>query len=720
MVSDVKANWWDMPLRWAQLTLVEDDPGTFDPDFWLDYFRRIKAQGACLSAGGYIAYYPTEIPLHYRSAWLGDSDPFGVLVAGCRKMDMAVLARTDPHAVHRDVFEAHPDWIAVDARGDPVRHWSMPEAWVTCALGPYNFDFMTQVHREIETVYRIDGIFSNRWAGHGVCYCEHCRHNFHAATGLSLPGQAGSEASWRAYQGWRQDRLLELARLWDATLREIEPHARYIPNSGGGALSSLDMKALAEMVPLLFADRQARQGITPLWEAGKTAKEFRAAFGSKPIGGIFSVGLEERYRWKDSVQTAPELQVWVADVIANGMRPWFTKFAGQIWDGRWLPVVEQIYTWHARHEHYWRDRTPLARVAVVYSQQTAALYRGKAAAQWVEDPILGIYEALIEARIPFEMVHDGLLDAEHLAGFKTLILPNIAALSDAQCDQLRAFVASGGSLVATFETSLYDAAGQRRETFGLSDLFGAELDASTGVEGSLEAPLKNGYLWLEHDAPISSELLKGLEDARRMIYGACRVHVRVSGVIEQPPLTLVPPYPDLPMEEVYPREPHTDIPGIFCRQLGTAEGGGRIVYVPWDLDRIFWEVLNPDHGKLIANVVRWATDEPEPVEVRGPGDLAASHTLDVAAWRGPDAITVHLVNLTNPMMMRGALRALLPVGPFEVRIRLPEGVSVTEVRLLRAEVPAETAVAEGVLVVTVPSISDHEVIAVDLEGQDGL
>jgi len=25
-------------MRWAQLTLVEDDPDKFDPAFWLDYF----------------------------------------------------------------------------------------------------------------------------------------------------------------------------------------------------------------------------------------------------------------------------------------------------------------------------------------------------------------------------------------------------------------------------------------------------------------------------------------------------------------------------------------------------------------------------------------------------------------------------------------------------------------------------------------------------------
>src|SRR5438045_3598787 len=140
----------DRPMRWAQLTLVENDPGNYDPEFWLDYFRRVHADAACLSAGGCVAYYPTTVPLHYRSKWMGNTDPFGHLVAGCRKLGMDVIARTDPHAARQDVYEAHPDWIAVDAQGNKRKHWAAPdEYWVTCALGPYNFEFMTAVTREI-------------------------------------------------------------------------------------------------------------------------------------------------------------------------------------------------------------------------------------------------------------------------------------------------------------------------------------------------------------------------------------------------------------------------------------------------------------------------------------------------------------------------------------------------------------------------------------------
>jgi len=70
-------DWFDRPMRWAQLTLVEDDPGKFSLQFWLDYFKRTHSDAVCLSAGGCVAYYPTEIPFHHRSAWLKDSDPFG-------------------------------------------------------------------------------------------------------------------------------------------------------------------------------------------------------------------------------------------------------------------------------------------------------------------------------------------------------------------------------------------------------------------------------------------------------------------------------------------------------------------------------------------------------------------------------------------------------------------------------------------------------------------
>jgi hypothetical protein len=687
--------WVDRPMRWAQLTLVEDDPGKFDPQFWLDYFRRTKSDAVCLSAGGCVAYYPTEVAFHHRSAWLGRRDVFGDLIAGCRKLGMVVLARTDPHATYDDVRKAHPDWVAVGAGGKPRRHWASPEMWVTCGLGPYNFEFMTAVHREVMTRYRVDGIFVNRWDGSGTCYCEHCRKNFRAASGHELPRASDARGpARRDYLLWRQQRLFELWRLWDAEVRKINAGSCVIPNTGGAA-SSLDMRRVGEMAPTLAADRQARRGPTPLWVSGKNGKEFRATMGRKPIIGIFSVGVEEPYRWKDSVQSEAEVRLWVADGVANGLRPWFTKFSGVLHDRRWLRPVEDLYRRYAAWEKYLRNELPLARVGLVYSQQTAWFHGGNA-----EGHTLGWYQALVEARVPFEMVHDRLLDDKHLAALKTLILPNVAALSDGQCRQLRRFVERGGGLVATYETSLCDEWGAKRKDLGLGPLFGVTW------KGRVEGPMQNSYLRLEADPGTGRRhpLLAGLEDASRVINAAHRVEVEATRRYANPPLTLIPSYPDLPMEKVYPRVPRTDVPQVFLREPGR----GRVVYFPGDVDRTFWEVLSVDHFKLLRNAVLWATDEEPPATVVGPG------VLDVTVWQQKGSLTVHLVNLTNPMMMKGPVRELLPVGEQKVRLRLPDGKRARAVQLLAAGKVVRAEQSGRDLAVTVPSVLDHEVVAVDL------
>ena len=688
-------------MRWAQLTLVENDPGSYDPRFWLDYFRRTHSDAACLSAGGVVAYYPTQIPFHHRSAWMGDSDPFKELLTGCRKMGMNVIARTDPHATHQETFDAHPDWIAVDAEGRKRRHWASPELWVTCALGPYNFEFMTAVHREIMSRYGVDGIFSNRWAGSGMCYCQHCQKNFFEAAGMALPRAADpQDLARRKYIVWRQQRLFQVWDLWDSEIRKLNPSARFIANAGGGALSDLDMKEIGRRASILFADRQARRGLAVPWANGKNAKEYRSTLGRKPVGGIFSVGVEEPYRWKDSVQSEAEIRVWVADGIAQGMRPWFTKFSGVLYDKRWLKTVEQIYERHYRAEPYLRNEAPLARVGLVYSQQTAWFYGGPRAQQKVEDHTLGMYQALVEARIPFEMVHDRLLEPDQIRQFKLLILPNIAALSNGQCDQFRDFVKGGGSLLATFETSLYDEWGEQRRNFGLSDLFGV------GYAGKTEGPMQNSYLSIQKDPDSGTfhPVLRELEDTPRIINGVWRLKVEATEKFRSSPLMLIPSYPDLPMEMVYPRVKNSVTPELYLRDLGAS----RIVYFPWDIDRTFWEVLSVDHAKLLRNAVDWSTNEERPVRVTGPG------VIDVAVWRQKSSLTVHLVNLTNPMMMKGPFRELIPVGEQKVRLKLPQGRRVRKVQLLSAgRIPAVSEL-NGYMNITVPSILDHEIIAVDL------
>ena len=699
--SSADRGWYDRPMRWAQLAFVEDDPGNYDQQFWLDYFRRVHADAACLSAGGVVAFYPTELPLHQRSAWLGDRDAFGDLMAGCRAMGMNIVARTDSHACWQKVYDAHPGWIRVDANGQKVRHPSDPRYWETCALGPYNFDFMTSVHEEIMRKYKPDGIFTNRWAGSGMCYCEHCRQNFHDASGLDLPRTNNpQDPARKQYILWRQQRLFDLWRLWNEKIRAINPGASYIANAGGGALSDLDMKTLSELAPMMVADRQSRRGLMAPWANGKNGKEYRATMGNRAIAGMFNVGIDDEHRWKDSVQNGDEIRMWAADGMAQGLRPWFIKFNARPIDRRWLPVVEEIFQWHYANEKYFRNIRPIARVGLVYSQQSAWFYGGEEARQKIDEPAFGFYQALIEARIPFEMVHDRCLDAGHLAPFRTLILPNIAALSDAQCASLRDFVQRGGGLVATYETSLYNEWGVRRNNFGLAGLFGAS------YAGKTEENILNSYLTVEKDPSTGAfhPLVRGFEDAGRIINAVNQVDVK-SASDGFAPLRIVPSYPDLPMESVFTRPGSTHRSGVYLNQAGN----GRVVYFPGDIDRTFWQVLSTDHAKLLRNAVEWATNEPAQISVEGKG------VLDLAVWQQKDSITIHLVNLTNPMMLKGPVREILPISQQKITFLVPAGLRISRVHLLVANREIPFRMERDTIHFEVPSIELHEVVAMDFQ-----
>ncbi len=256
----------------------------------------------------------------------------------------------------------------------------------------------------------------------------------------------------------------------------------------------------------------------------------------------------------------------------------------------------------------------------------------------------------------------------------------------------------GGSLVATYETSLYDEEGKPRSEFGLSDLLGVSY--SQGVEG----PLQNSYLRLKSEAATGKfhPVLKDLEDAYRIINGTHRVKVTSKETLPSP-VTLVPTYPDLPMEDVYPRTGDTDIRELYLREAGK----GRVAYFPGDLDRAFWQIMSTDHGKLLRNTIRWALNEEPIVSVKCPG------VLDVTMWRQEKSMTVHLVNLTNPMMMKGPFRELIPVDA-AVEIRVPENIKVTGVKLLLRGKKVAYKVERGVISVSVPRIEDHEIVGVDL------
>lgn len=685
------ADWYRSATRWTQLTLAEDDPVKFDPAFWIDLFKRTKSNATCLSAGGYIAYYPSKVPLHYVSRYLGDTDPFGTLVEGARRLDMHVMARVDPHAIHQDAADAHPEWIAVDKEGNKRRHWAFPEVWVTCAYSDYNFEFMPEVLREIAREYDIDAIFANRWQGHGVCYCGTCRKDFRDASGYDLPLRADAdEPAWRAWSAWRRTKLSRLVVAWDEVMKAIKPHTSFIPNMGSISLMEFDLKLIERHCPFLPVDDQGRRGTEPIWMAGRDGKRMRATFRDRPAVLITSIGPEEAHRWKDSVTTGAEIQAWMTDGIAHGLRPWFTKFNGVVPDLRWVEPIVETFGLHAELESVLSRMEPTAEIAII-DPATTLRHHGPETRAAAEADDLGFYHALVEARLPFEMLSDQVMTAEALDRFKLVILANARCLSDEQCRTLREYVARGGSLIAAHETATRDEAGKPRDGIGLGDVLGVKLVSLA------RGPVKNTYVAINGDHPITA----GYDGAARIIGGTHLMAVEAAPEAIAPFL-YVPDFPDLPMEEVYPREAPRGA-AVIAREH---KGGGRTVHIPWNIGGIFWEVMAADHQRLIANAVRWALGSRPRVEITGRS------VLDTSVREDHDGLAVAMVNLSNPMMMKGPVREVYPVGRQTVSIAIPPGRRVASARLLVAQAAAEAQTSGDRVDVAVPGIDLLEVVHV--------
>ena len=108
----------------------------------------------------------------------------------------------------------------------------------------------------------------------------------------------------------------------------------------------------------------------------------------------------------------------------------------------------------------------------------------------------------------------------------------------------------------------------------------------------------------------------------------------------------------------------------------------------------------------MANIIRWALHEESIVEVKAPG------VIDVTVWEQEHSMTVHLVNLTNPMMMKGPFRELIPVDA-EVCISIPANKKPAGVHLLMSGKNPVYEIKSEKLYIKVPQLMDHEIIGVE-------
>ncbi len=721
--------WHRRTLRWGQTNITEIDPARYDIPWWRQYWKRTQTQGVIINAGGIVAYYPSKFPLHHQAAFLRGRDLYGELAAAAHADGLAVLARMDSSRAHEDFYRAHPDWFALDATGRPFR---TGELYTACINSPYYGQYLPDVLREIIQRTRPEGVTDNSWSGldrNSICHCENCAKNFRAAASQDLP----REKNWNspAYRQWIQWNYARRLEIWDLNNQTTQaaggPDCLWIGmNSGsvaGQCRNFRDDREIFRRAQIIMLDYQARNDAEGFQANGQAGKWVHSLLGwDKLIPESMALYQAGSPVFRVASKPEPEVRMWMLDGIAGGLQPWWHHVGAYEEDRRAYRTVEPLLRWHQQHQSLLVNRQPIASLAVLWSRQNTDFHGRDNAADLVELPMRGLSNALLRARLPWLPLH--LDDVEREAAqFSALILPNLAAMSEAQCQAVRSYVQRGGGLLATGASSLCDEWGDARGDFGLADLFGAHLLAG---RGGLEEPARtrgaaetlHTYLRLIPerrgvvDGPKSGDeppvttnrhpVLRGFDETDLLPFGGRLEPLRVE-TQAQVLMTFVPAFPVSPPETAWMREPRTDIPGLI---LHTTAQGARVAFLPADLDARFGRDNLPDHATLLANLVRWVAKDEIPLAVEGRG------LVDCHLYRQGNRLILHLVNLTSAGTWRAPIDELIPIGPLRVKVQLSPGIRPAKPQLLVSGESTRLTVHENWAAFEIKSILDHEVVVI--------
>jgi len=699
--------WWQSPNRVLLINLREGDEPRIDPDRLIEEVKAFSATAFCINGGGIVAFYQTRIADHPKSAGLNGRDLLAELVPRAHAQGIHVLARIDPSCAPRALAEEHPDWFARDRAGG---FYPVNEFYVTCPNAGYYRDRMAEVVREMLTQYDVDGIWNNQgkfaaWDTDG-CYCDTCKTLFKADSGFDLPlTENWDDPAWRAFNEWRYRRIAAWVAHMHAEIHRAKPAAIFIAavqlmesletiRPGGW---DIDYWLEHQDVPTFECQRRN----TAPWWPGIQAKYLSSI--APDTQRWMTVSYFYPW-WRLYATPEAENRAWIAQQFANGVNSWLHINGGysELFDRRSLAPMREVFARLARWEPYFDGAQSGARVALLFSRHTQDNYAGADTHGKYFDAVRGFYCALLEAHIPFDVISDKFIDAARLARYRTLVLPNMACVDDAGAAAIEAFVAGGGSVVATFDTGMHTRDGAVRAEPAFAKMFGVT------VRGR-RSDLKSSYARID-DA--QDPLVAGIGDTDLIPNEGALVEVTAAPG-RSVPLTLIPPViahsgATISIPEYSAIRATTDVPVA----VHGMHGKGRTVYFANPMDALFYRYGFPDLGRVLANAVRHALADGHNLEVDAP------EFVDVMLNVQPRRKLVHLINFPVAKQLstgwRHAGRTIVPLRDVPVRVKLAAGERVREVRVASSEMVI-ACVQEGEWAcVTVPALDDHEIIIFEL------
>ena len=571
------------------------------------------------------------------------------------------------------LMTAHPDWrVKTDPAVDVTKIVAKEDNLGTrlgCNNGPWG-DYFIDLCAELLRDYRLDGYSFDGNYHVALCHCPACGEKYRRDAGRDLPAKADlDDVAYRQYLVWRGEKLEDHFRKLQTALKAADPNAVLInwsTNAGRYGHFLFSPRAMPTRLNLLFDMPMQEWWLDETNVGSSVAPAFGAAYLRAVSGGRPNASepylMSRGNPYGNESFPKHEQSVRFMLALTNGSMPAsILSWAGH--EKGSAPAFGEV-----EKRHRWLVRTtPLPWAAMLASEQTRQFHAYKDIAERFLPHAFGVFRAAAEEHLPLDLINDWDLDPapaarEALAKYRVLVLPNAAALSDAQAVAVRTFVREGGGLVATCETSLFDDIGRPRRDFALADVFGVgyrghpadrkdkpALDANFAVVADetywKERSGVGRLTWTDH-ALVKDEKLAGLVPRRDVIFRGPQVLVSEPSDPSSVAVRLAP-------EGAAPGTP--PVPGVVVRNFGK----GRVVYFAAGVDAALWSYAFPYQRRLMARAMELAAGSPPPVTVAAP--MCVQSTFFRQSDDKGRRTIVHLFNGLDTAAGHGLPRSEVPL-----------------------------------------------------------
>ncbi|MEO3870437.1 alpha-amylase family protein [Nonomuraea sp. B12E4] len=603
-----------------QTNLREVDAG-LDVERVLDHLTEYGADTWLLSVGGILSNYPTDLDFQTRNPWLAErpsGDLVGDAVTAARRRGVRVLARMDFSKIDQRRAERHPEWCFVAPDGASQVYNGLTSV---CPSGDYYQVKLFEVIGEVLDRYEIDGFFLN-WMSYnevdysrrywGVCHCLACTRRF----GDPLPTDRDSPGHPR----WR--------RLANEALEDLNARIRaeIAGRRPGAAL------ILGERADIVFHEANNAVG-RPLWHH-RTSEHVSAAKSFRPevpvlVNSVGFVDMPYRMAGEEPYHFAQ----YLIQATARGAIP-STYIMGTPDDSPYecLRLGGEITRFHRDHADVYRDLVSAARTLLVRPDPSRGAVSG------ATGEFQGLYLALLERHIPFDVLPEDKLAASDLSRYRLVVLPDLGPLREPEA--LDAYARAGGTVLATGSTGFEADRAQLECLPAARRLAGRESEESVR---SLHLRGDRGML------PVigAFHVVEAREGARTGVLALSRARYG-------------------PPEKCHGHQ-ETGHPGWLSARYGQGTG----VLMPWTVGRGYRETGLSAHRDLFADRALAAAGADLAVETDLP------EQVEVVLGRSAQGGVIHLLNRSGDADQRFRR----PLGIPESRLTVPWP---GEVRALRA------------------------------------